>query len=347
LTIAELAQEENSEKAKNHFQTLVKEGFASDEGGFVTKSGEKRFWSVDAVKLSETRFLGFAKDITERKQAENKLRESEENYRLIFESTGTATIIFDEDTTILQANNECRRVAGYSPKELVGTSWTEYVYKEDLPKVLENAKARLKDPSLVPSKYEVRIINANKEIRNAILSIGFIPESKRSIVSILDITERKQTEEELNKRSEAMEASMDGISILDENEKYVYVNDAHARIYGYDSPKELLEKSWKVLYDEEELARFENVIMPQFIDEGKWKGEAVGKKKDGTKFPQEVSLTAIEDGGLICVVRDITERKQAEEALKVSEEKFRKSFSTSPDSININRLEDGMYISTN
>lgn len=78
LTIPELIQEEYSEKALNHFQTVAKEGFASGEMGFVTKSGEKRFWSVNAVKLSETRFLGFAKEITEHKHIEEVLKNSED-----------------------------------------------------------------------------------------------------------------------------------------------------------------------------------------------------------------------------------------------------------------------------
>ncbi|MFW6196590.1 MAG: ATP-binding protein, partial [Thermoplasmatota archaeon] len=150
------------------------------------------------------------------------------------------------------------------------------------------------------------------------------PEIEGVIVTGQTIDERKKAEEELNKWSKAMKASMDGMAILDENEEYIYLNNAHAEIYGYDDTDELLGKTWGVLYDDEEIKRFEDEIMPTFREKGRWKGEAIGKKKDGTKFPQELSLTALEDGGLICVVRDITERKEAERQTEESKEKIEK-----------------------
>ncbi len=110
----------------------------------------------------------------------------------------------------------------------------------------------------------------------------------------------------------AMKASMDGMAILNEREQYAYLNDAHVKTYGYSSAEEFIGKTWKILYDEKELKRFETEIMPAFRKDGRWRGEAFGKKKDGSVFPQELSLTAIESGGLVCVVRDISERKKIE-----------------------------------
>ena len=130
--------------------------------------------------------------------------------------------------------------------------------------------------------------------------------------SIRDITQRKETQKKLKLRSKAIAASMDGIGILDSSEEYIYINKSHAEIYGYNSPDELIGKTWKRLYGDDELKRFEEEIMPVFRENGKWRGEAVGRKKGGSKFPQEISLTALDDGGLICLVRDITERKKAE-----------------------------------
>ncbi|MFO7884863.1 MAG: ATP-binding protein [Desulfobacteraceae bacterium] len=117
---------------------------------------------------------------------------------------------------------------------------------------------------------------------------------------------------ELNIQTQAIEASMDGIAILDSHEGYIYVNNAHAEIYGYDTPDELLGKNWKILYDKEELEIFEKEIMPEFRKKGKWRGESIGRKKDGTLFCQEISLTALKNGGLVCVVRDITRQKENE-----------------------------------
>jgi diguanylate cyclase (GGDEF)-like protein/PAS domain S-box-containing protein len=113
------------------------------------------------------------------------------------------------------------------------------------------------------------------------------------------------------------------MALLNEEEKYVYLNKSHAKIYGYENAGELIGKSWGILYDTDEIQRFKQEVMPEIGRKGNWHGEAIGKKKDGSKFPQELSLTAMADGGLICVVHDITMRKQVEKALKDSEQRYR------------------------
>ncbi len=106
---------------------------------------------------------------------------------------------------------------------------------------------------------------------------------------------------------------MDGMAIAGRNGEYVYLNDAHAAVYGYESPLELVGKTWRVLYREEEVRRFERDVIPVLREAGSWRGEAVGKRKDGSTFYQELSLAAIEGGGLVSVVRDISDRKSSEQ----------------------------------
>lgn len=86
-------------------------------------------------------------------------------------------------------------------------------------------------------------------------------------------------------------------------------------MYGYDSPNELLGESWKVLYDESQIRSMERHAMPALEEKGYWRGEAVGKRRDGSTFPQEVSLTKVGGRTVICVVRDATRRKAAEHRL--------------------------------
>ncbi len=116
----------------------------------------------------------------------------------------------------------------------------------------------------------------------------------------------------LHQTAQAFAAALDGMAILRGDETYVYLNEAHARIYGYDRPEDLLGRSWRLLYDVEERARFETTVLPALWRDGRWHGEAVGQRRDGRRFPQELSLSAIPGGGLACVVRDITERKKGE-----------------------------------
>ncbi len=151
----------------------------------------------------------------------------------------------------------------------------------------------------------------------------------------MDITERRRSEELLRQQSAAMTASMDGVAILDENGAYAYMNVSHAEMFGYADPTELYGKTWKVLYDERELKRLERDVEPVLREKGRWRGEAIGRRHNGSTFLHEVSLTAIEGGGTVCVARDVTERKEAEEALYASEARFRAIIEQSPMSIHI------------
>jgi PAS domain S-box-containing protein len=113
-----------------------------------------------------------------------------------------------------------------------------------------------------------------------------------------------------------MEAAMDGMAILDSAGVYLYLNQAHAELYGFESSAQLIGTSWKELYEDDELRRFETSIMPAFQLAGRWRGEAIGKRQDGSTFPQELSLVVLPDGGLACIVRDISDRRRADEEIR-------------------------------
>lgn len=142
-----------------------------------------------------------------------------------------------------------------------------------------------------------------------------LPDGGR-MLTYFDITELKRIEEVLRRHLAAMEAAMDGMAILRPDGTYEYLNAAHLKIFGYDEPSELVGSSWKCLYTDPERQRLEVDAMPKLFRDGHWSGEAVGLKRDGSVFPQDVSLTVIQDGGLICVVRDISERHARDEALR-------------------------------
>jgi PAS domain S-box-containing protein len=131
------------------------------------------------------------------------------------------------------------------------------------------------------------------------------------------------SEETVRRHTLAMESAVEGMAILNAAGRYTYMNSAHARLFGYSSGSELLGKSWRVFYQAEEVARFEKDIMPQVFAAGGWSGEALALRRDATFFPQELSLTRLNDGGLVCVCRDITERLNAERARTQAEAKYR------------------------
>ena len=210
-SVTMLFQEDNfrAELSEKITKGEVIKNYDSD---FLAKNGKKVpiIYSSFQLKNEEGSILGtaiIARDISERKQAEEVLRESKAKYQAIFESTGTATVIIEEDTTILMANNECYPTMGYTPTELIGQKWSQYAAPESLQEMLKNQQLRRQNPDLAPKKYEVKLVNKKGEKRDVILNVGMISGTKQRIVSVLDITERKQAEEDLIKAKEKAEES--------------------------------------------------------------------------------------------------------------------------------------------
>lgn len=115
----------------------------------------------------------------------------------------------------------------------------------------------------------------------------------------------------------AVNSTTDGIALLDADSKYYYLNKAHVEQFGYSSASELLGKTWHVFYRPDEIERIERDIFPLLVRDGSWRGETVGVTKQGEAIHQEITLTFLEDGGLICVTRILTELKSAEKKLQV------------------------------
>lgn len=137
-----------------------------------------------------------------REQSAELLKRAENIYQAIFEATGTATLIVEQDQTIVMANRECLPVTGYSPEELIGRKWVEFAAPKSLEIMMKHHAVRRQDPSLAPKKYETILVNKKGEHRHALLDVNMIPGTGRSIVSMIDITERKKAEEAL-RESEA------------------------------------------------------------------------------------------------------------------------------------------------
>lgn len=235
----------------------------------------------------------------------------------IVESSNDAIIGITLEGTVISWNTGAERIYGYSAAEVKGRPLSILVppdRPDEMPQILE----RIKAGERIDHYETVRVRRDGKRI-DISLTISPIKDAAGKITGAStiarDITKSQKAEKLLRQQAAAMKASMDGITILDRDGELVYLNDAHAKIYGYDDPTELIGKSWEVHYDDEEVRRFKQGIMPLLEKKGEWRGEARGKRRDGSRYPQEISLTRIEGGGLVCVVRDITERKLIEAEL--------------------------------
>jgi len=157
--------------------------------------------STHPIKIKgKTRILGVARDITKRKLAEQALKDSEEKYRTVFENTGTAMVILEDDMTISMINSQAEKLSGYSKEKIENKiKWTEIAYQEDLEKMKKYHLSRRKPGEKLPTEYEFRITDRKGNIKNILLKVDLIPNTKRSVASLIDITERNQAEEKLKK----------------------------------------------------------------------------------------------------------------------------------------------------
>jgi PAS domain S-box-containing protein len=142
------------------------------------------------------RVLTVVRDITARKHAEEELRRSNDLYHTIFDTTGSATMIVAEDGTIALVNRECETLFGYTAGELEeGMAFLDLMAKDDRLRLKQYHEMRLAgNDAAVPRTYEAQCIDAKGLSHHTLINIGTIPQTTRTVVSILDITPRKQAE---------------------------------------------------------------------------------------------------------------------------------------------------------
>lgn len=144
----------------------------------------------------------------------------------------------------------------------------------------------------------------------------------------MDITRISEQDELITKQSEAIKNSPDGIALLNSDGLYTYMNKAHEDMFGY-ATAELIGKSWHVLYDEIELKRFKEDIMPRLGELRLWNGECVGQNKKGEAVYQDITLRLLEDDTLICITRDVSDLKKNMHLLEQANQKLELAINTS------------------
>jgi len=151
-------------------------------------------------RLPSGEVVAVYEDLTREKQLEEELEEKEMLYRCIFENTGAATTIVDEDTTIVLANREFEKLSGYSRKEIEGRkSWTEFVVDADLEKMMKYHQLRRRNPELAPRRYTFGFRTREGEVRYMQMTADMIPGTMKSVAPMVDITEIKEADEELRR----------------------------------------------------------------------------------------------------------------------------------------------------
>ncbi|MDI3486109.1 MAG: hypothetical protein PWQ75_1479 [Methanolobus sp.] len=246
--------------------------------------------------------------IQERDQAQNYL-----------DVAAVMMLALDCSQNITLINKRGLEILGCEESEVIGKNLLEQFIPVSARSEMEiHFLNSLNTSGIDSTYYECPIITKNNDERMVNWYSKPLIDESGKVTGVLfsgqDITIRKKAEEKLREQTHAMEASIDGMAIIDEEGIHSYVNASHAHIFGYDNPRELIGKKWDMLYNLSEVGLFKSTILPDFRKKGKWQGELIGRRKDGSTFYQEISLTAL-DKGLISVVRDISKRKEFESQL--------------------------------
>src|SRR5438874_7846281 len=121
----------------------------------------------------------------------------------------------------------------------------------------------------------------------------------------------------------AMDSAVDGISILGKEGEHLYVNSAFAKMMGFEPASTMVGKSWREVYDERDVALLEDHIRNSLKQMGKWSEQVSLSRQDGSRIPVEMAVTAMPQGGVVCVARDISDRVRAERAHSETEAKYK------------------------
>ncbi|NUB92493.1 PAS domain S-box protein [Haloterrigena sp. SYSU A121-1] len=315
----EFIVEEDRERTAEEIEAVFETGSARLEVGLLTKGGERIPYEFVAVGLENpegTRVLaGIGRDVTERKQRERELAK----YETIVETMSDGIYVKGEDGRFTMVNEAYARMTGYDRGDLVGEHASLVVDEA----AIEESKKRLTTAGEGKSDVENPVMEAKLQradgdrvpVEGTFATRRTDDGRQEEIGVVRDITERKRREQERRRVVRALEAAREGISLLDENGEFIYVNDAYAETFRYE-PEEMIGEHWDDLGIEADSSRFVDDILPRISAEGQWSGTTTCARSDGTTFLSQHSLTETDDGELICLVRDITEQRERERDLQ-------------------------------
>ena len=276
--------------------------------------------SVEIEWEKSKAYLLTLRDISERKQFEMSLKESEEKYRIIVENSLEGVWAIDSNSNTTFVNQRMAEILGYSVDEMIGRNLFDFMddpRKEEAKLYIERRKKGIKethdfeflrkDGALVYTRLETSPLITKDGLYNGALAY------------VADITEKKKAEEKLQYLAKLVELISEAILSLDINFNIISWNKAAEKMYGWKA-EEVIGKNIKDIIPAEALNDKRENILRNFFEKGYWSGEGIQHHKDGTPINVLSASVIIKDrdgknSGMVTINRDITERKKVEKQL--------------------------------
>lgn len=280
------------------------------------------------------RIDGITSDITKRKEDEITIKNSEYKFRSLIEYSADAFVIIDENLNVIFASNSFERVTGYNPREISNTSFFDQIYSGDLELIKTHLNSVLSNPDKPTTVLYRRIKKDGTVIWCESIAVNLLgnPAISGIIINFRDVTEQKNYEDALEhsgrKLRALIENSAEAIIITDENLNITYASDSLYRVAGY-KPDDILGSSILTLAHPDEkdmLATFMEDVMTHPGKPRKLVYHTRTKNADYI-WCERVTINLLDDPaikGVVSNFMDITERKEKEEALEISNKELQK-----------------------
>ncbi len=297
---------------------------SAHESAWISKSGERRLiaWSNTAIfdNNGEVDYIiATGSDITERKQAEKTLYESEEKLRMILDYSPHCIVLTDLSGVIIDCSQTSLDVTGFTKEEMIGMSAYELIVPRDRAMAAKNMKEIVAQDTI--RAYEFTHVNKEGREYEFELTADLIKDRNGRPVAVIavlkDITDRKQAERELALRALLLDNANDSIILHDFQGRLYYVNEVACKLHGCTREEMLQKNLFSLCIPEPE---DHNQKQVEELDEQDCCAfEVTTFRKDGTQFPIEVNTRMIRVGDRqmgLSVARDITDRKKTEKVLQ-------------------------------
>jgi PAS domain S-box-containing protein len=312
--------------------------------GAIKKDGSPFIVEIESKEvnyLDKKVRISAIRDVTKQIKLQEKLKESEQRYRTVFEKTGTATVIIEKDRIISLANSRFADLVGFPIVDLENKmNWVDFVYSEDLEKLENWHELRRSSPEKVSNDYEFRLVDRYHNIKYINLFLDMIPGSEQSIASLIDITERKKAEEMIQESESRLKKAQSiaklGSWTINMETRQATGSDEAMHIYGLYGQNITLDMIQKVPLPEyremldktlDDLVTGKNNYDVEFRLLNQNSGQIIDVRSMAEYNPDEKIVTG--------VIQDVTRMKQAEILIQQREQYLQSIFRAAPVGIGV------------